>query len=155
MERRADLWASLWWSAGRIAYAFEAAGAKKERGVLFSMPNDKPHLYRWPDAAGEPAGIHWSGTTMAVVATTKGAVWVESAEMTFLPVALAEVAGGKSLHGATESFHWYLMPKSGDAARSLLIALTLPPQSFIEFRNAARDRQPLFTVRLDEKGLSK
>ena len=138
---------------GRIAYAFETA--KKERGVLFCMPKEPPIIYRWPEEAGEPAGIHWSGTNMAVVATTRGAVWVESAEMTFLPVALAEVTGGKSLHRATESFHWYLMPHPDDKARCLLLALSLPPQDFLEFRNAARAREPLITVRLDEKGLWK
>ena len=92
---------------------------------------------------------------MAVIGTTRGAVWVESAEMTLLPVALVEVAGGKSLHRPTESFHWYLMPKPDDKSRSLLLGLALPPQDFIAFRNAARDRQPLYTVRLDEKGLWK
>ena len=92
---------------------------------------------------------------MAVVATTRGAVWVESAEMTFLPVALAEVPGGKSIHSATESFHWYLKPHPGDTAKSLLIALTLPPQDLIEFRNAALKKQPLYSVRIDEKGLWK
>ena len=91
---------------------------------MFCMPKEPPIIYRWPEEAGEPTGIHWSGTNMAVVATTRGAVWVESAEKTFLPVALAEVAGGNSLHRATESFHWYLMPHPDDKARCLLLALT-------------------------------
>jgi hypothetical protein len=140
---------------GRVAYAFETDGPKKrERAVLFALPQGEPVLHRWPETAGEPTGIHWSGTNMAIVATTRGAVWVDSSEKSFLPVALAETPGG-GLHAATESFHWYLIPRPGDAARSLLVSLSLPPQDLLEFRNAAQGRQPLATVRLDEQGLWK
>jgi len=140
---------------GRIAYAFEAGDGKKERGVAFAMPGERLIHFRWPDGAGEPTGIHWAGTGMAVIGTARGAVWVEAADGTFQPLALAEVAGGRSLHHATESIHWYLMPSPADKSQSLLLALGLPPQGFLDFRNAAISRQPLFTVRLDEKGLSK
>jgi hypothetical protein len=90
-----------------------------------------------------------------VVATTRGALWVESADATFQPVALALFAGGKALHEATESYHWYLVPNPTDGKRSLLLALALPPQDLLDFRSAARAREPLFTVRLNEKGLWK
>jgi hypothetical protein len=141
---------------GRVAFAFETdADKKKEKAVLFCRPDEKPIVHRWPEAAGEPTGIHWAGGNMAVIATTRGAMWVDTEGKAFLPVALAEVPGGKALHSTTEISHWYLLPASGDAAKSLLLELTLPPANLIDFRNAAEAKQPVATLRLDERGLWK
>jgi predicted Zn finger-like uncharacterized protein len=140
---------------GRIAFAFETGGTPKQQALMVSLPNEKPTFFLWPAAAGEPTGVAWSGANFAIVATTRGAVWIEAADKQFTPLALAEVAGGRGLHAATESAHWYLVPQPKDANRSLLVELMLPPEGLLEFRAAAEARQPLETVRLDDKGLSK
>ena len=139
---------------GRLAFAFETDVDKtNEKAVLFCRPNEKPIVHSWPDAAGEPTGIHWAGGNMAVIATTRGALWVDTEGKSVLPVAFAEVPNGKGSHNTTETSHWYLLPSSADAAKSLLLELTLPPANLIDFRNAVEANQPLYTLRLDEKGL--
>ena len=92
---------------------------------------------------------------MAVISTARGALWADAEGKSFLPVAVAEVPGGKALHGTTESSHWYLIPNPKDATTSILLELGLPPANLIDFRNAAEAKQPLYSVRLDEKGLWK
>lgn len=140
---------------GRIAYAFETGTDTRQQAVFLSLPNQKPTVFLWPATAGEPTGLHWSGTNFAIVSTTRGAVWIEAADKQFTPLALGEVAGGQGLHAATESGHWYLVPQPGDPNRSVLVELTMPLEGLLEFRAAAEARQPLETVRLDDKGLSK
>ena len=143
---------------GRIAFAFETdADRKKEKAIIFCMPGTPPAhvLHLWPAAAGEPTAIHWAGTSLAVIATTRGALWVDTEGKSFHPVAVAEVTGGKGLSGTTEVSHWYLVPSPGDAAKSLLLELALPMANFIDFRNAAEAKQPLATVRLDAMGMWK
>jgi hypothetical protein len=141
---------------GRIAYAFETdASGRKDRAILFCLPDAEPVVYRWQDRAGEPTGIRWAGTDMAVVGTTRGAVWVEAEGKVFNPLAMGEVPGGKALHAATDRAHWYLVPNPADPAKSLMLELGLPLGELIEFRDAVDNRQPLHTVRLDEKGLSR
>jgi hypothetical protein len=141
---------------GRVALAFETeADKKKQRGLLLCLPNGRPALFPWPDAAGEPTGAAWAGAKFAVVATTRGALWVEAEDKQFTPLALCEVAGGKALHATTEPAHWYLLPDPADAAKSVLVELTLPPDGLLDFRAAAEAGQPLHTVRLDDKGLWK
>ena len=88
-----------------------------------------------------------------MIGAARGALWVDTEGKSFLPVALAEVPGGKALHGTTETSHWYLIPSPGDAAKSLLLELTMPPANLIDFRSAAEAKQPIYSVRLDEKGL--
>src|SRR5262249_2712410 len=141
---------------GRVALAFETeANKKRQRALLLCLPKEKPAFFTWPEAAGEPAGAGWAGANFAVVATTRGAVWVESAHKPSPPRALAGVPAGKGLPATTEQAHWYLVPDSADAAKSVLVELALPPEGLLDFRGAAEARQPLYTVRLDDTGMSK
>lgn len=141
---------------GRIAYAFETdADKKKEKAIVVCLPGVQSNrvLHRWPAAAGDPTGIYWAGTSLAVVATRRGVLWIDAEGKSFLPVAFGEVPGGKGLHGATEVSHWYLVPVPGEESKSVLLELALPMANLIDFRNAAEARQPLSTLRLDDKGL--
>ena len=69
---------------GRVAIAFETdVPKKKEQGLLFCLPNNKPLLFRWPDRAGEPAAIHWAGMNMAVISTARRTVGRRGGEDVF------------------------------------------------------------------------
>jgi hypothetical protein len=141
---------------GRIAYAFETdADKKKEKALLFCFPNKEPSLFRWQDTAGDPVSVNWAGAEFASVVTTQGVVWFEydSEGKAFLPLAMAQLPNGKGLHATTERAHWYLIPNPKDPAKSLMLELATPIADLIDFRNAALNKQPLETLRLDDKGL--
>jgi hypothetical protein len=141
---------------GRIAYAFETdADKKKDRAILFCMPNNDPTVFRWQDSAGEPVSVSWAGTEFAVVGTTRGVVWFEydSEGKNFTPLAMAQVPNDKGFHETTERAHWYLIPNPKDPAKSLMLELATPIADLIEFRNAAAAKQQLETLRLDDNGL--
>lgn len=147
---------AVYGTPGRVAFAFETDDGKKSQRVLvLCLPKNKPTMFLWPEAAGEPNGLVWSGGKFTIVSTTRGAVWVEAEGKQFTPLALGEVPGGKGLHAATENAHWYLVPNPADAAKSVLVELTMPPDGLLDFRAAADAKLPLFTVRLDDKGLAK
>ncbi len=142
---------------GRTAFAFETdAKGKKEKAILFCLPKGKPEFYRWPEGVGDPVSISWAGPDYAIIGTTRGAIWAEydSEGKRFTMLALGETPGGKALHTATEKAHWYVVP-AADPNRALLLELGMPPGELLEFRNAADAKQPLYTVKLDEKGLSR
>jgi hypothetical protein len=144
---------------GRVTYAFETddGKGKPDRAVMFCLPKATPEFIRWPDDAGEPRGVEWAGTDLAVISTARGAVWAEydAEDKKFQPLALAEVPGGKAIHATTERAHWYLIPSPTEPTKSLFLELAMPPGGLIDYRNAADAKQPLFTVRLDDKGLSR
>ena len=142
---------------GRTAFAFETdAKGKKEKAILFCLPKGKPEFYRWPEGVGDPVSISWAGPDYAIIGTTRGAIWAEydSEGKRFTMLALGETPGGKGLHTATEKAHWYVVP-APDPNRALCLELGMPPGELLEFRNAADAKQPLYTVKLDEKGLSR
>ncbi len=141
---------------GRIAYAFETdADKKKDRAILFCLPESDPKIFRWQDSAGEPTSVNWSGTEFAVVGTTNGAVYFEydTESKAFTPLAMAQVPGGKGLHEATERAHWYLIPNPKEPTKSLMMELSMPIADIIDFRNTASNKQPLETLKLDDRGL--
>jgi hypothetical protein len=141
---------------GRIALAVELGpDDEKQRALLFCLPNERPVVYRLPVDAGEPAGVNWSGTSLAVVPTARGALWVQVDDKVFVPLAMADCPAARGLHAATESYHWYLVGDPKDKDRSRLLALSLPPARFLDFLRAAEKKEPLESPRLDEKGLWK
>jgi len=142
---------------GRIVYAFETE-EKKEKALLVALKADKFDVIRWQDAAGEPSAIAWAGGDLAIVSTTRGALWIDYGDENkrLQPLALADVPGGKAVHAATESAHWYLVADPANPARSLGVEITTPFEGLLAFRAAAEAKMPsLHTVRLDDKGLSK
>jgi hypothetical protein len=141
---------------GRIAYAFETdSDKKKERAILFCLPNGTPKIFRWQDSAGEPTSVNWSGTELTVVGTSKGAVWFEydGESKNFTPLAMALVPNDKGLHDATELAHWYLIPNPKDPAKSVMVAIASQIEGLDDFREQAAAKKPLETLRLDDKGL--
>jgi hypothetical protein len=138
-------------TTGRLVYAFETD--KKAKGLLLSMPGDKPSYVRWPEAAGEPTGVMWAGTRFVVISTDKGALYLDAEEKKFTPVAFAELAGGRVPHAANESGHWYVTADPADPNKSLVVELTT--DSLSDFKNTLEGKKDPPTVRLDEKGLSK
>jgi hypothetical protein len=137
---------------GRIAYVFETdADKKKERALLFCLPNKTPVIYRWQDTAGVPLSVNWSGTELIVVGTGKGVVWFEydTEQKVFQPLAMAEHPGDVSIHEATERTHWYVIPMPKDTAKSMLVGIATPIADSFDLRS----KRPLETLRLDEKGL--
>ncbi|HSQ56852.1 MAG TPA: hypothetical protein VLM40_14010, partial [Gemmata sp.] len=142
---------------GRITYAFETddGKGKKERAIMFSLPGGKPEFRRWQDAAGEPLSIAWAGTDMAVIATTRGAVWAEydTESRRFQILAMAESNGGKAIHTTTERAHWYLVPNPANPMSSLFVELGMPPSGLSDYRNAADAKKPVHVVKLDAQGL--
>jgi hypothetical protein len=148
---------------GRIAYAIETdTDKKKDRALLLFLPrSDKPTaLLRWQDAAGEPTNLRWSGIEFLVAGTSRGAVWFEfdseSDTKAFQPLAMVETPDGKALFEATDGGLWHLIPAPGEPKKSLVIELSsLPGFLLNDLRDAAAGRKPLFTLKLDDKGLSK
>jgi hypothetical protein len=144
---------------GRVTYVFETddGKGKKDRAVMFCLPKGTPEFHRWQDGAGEPRAVEWAGTDLAVISTARGAAWAEydTESKRFVILALAEVPGGKGIHTTTERAHWYLIPNPTDATKTLFLELATPPSGLIDYRNTAEAKQPLFTVKLDDKGLSR
>lgn len=144
---------------GRLVYAFEADSEKrkdKERALLFCLPNGQPTIFRWPDGAGEPNSVNWSGIDFIVVGTTAGAVWCEYDDeaKVFSPLAWAKTPMGKGLHQTTEHSLWSLVPNAADANKCVIVEIATPVEGLTEMRETASARnKPLDTVRLDEKGL--
>ena len=140
---------------GRITYAFETnAEGRKEKALLCCLPRDKPLVFKWPDGMGDPTGAAWAGPAYGVVATTRGALLIDAETKKFIPVAFAEVPGGKGQATANESGLWYLIPAT-EPAKSVLLNLSLPPDGADALRAAAEAREALPSFRIDEKGLSK
>jgi hypothetical protein len=139
---------------GKVIYLFETGGEKSGRAALAATPGgDKVTVYRWPDAAGEPVGAGWANDHLAVVGTARGsAVWFDFDEGNFLPLAVARVPGDRAVHATGPGSHWYLVE---DGGKSVLLELGMPPDGFIDYRNQAEARRPVFTLRLDAKGLHK
>jgi hypothetical protein len=137
---------------GKVIYLFETGGERSERVVLAATPGgDKVTAYRWPAAAGEPVSTGWANDQLAVVGTASGsAVWFDFEEGNFLPLAVVRVPGDRAAHAAGLSSHWYLVEEEG---MSVLLELGMPPDGFIDYRNQAEARRPVFTLRLDAKGL--
>ncbi|MBA4062306.1 MAG: hypothetical protein C0501_01105 [Isosphaera sp.] len=149
-------------SPGHLAFLFETdANGRKEKGLM--LVNGKgdpakpaPEFYRWADAAGEAAAVDWAGDRLAVVATTKGVVWVEfePEAKRLYPFAFAGVPDGKAVHAATER-HWYLVPDPTRPGGSLLLPLAWPPGETLDIRQDALAGSALHVLKLDEKGLSR
>jgi hypothetical protein len=142
---------------GRIAYAFETDGDKKERAILFCMPNQQtPTIFRWQDSAGEPVKVSWSGSEFIVVGTTGGGVvWFEydSEGKYFTPLAQGKSPDNKAMHETTDRADCYVIPKPGDAKKSLFLELATPIQGKTDFNSEAVAKKPLETLRLDDQGL--
>jgi hypothetical protein len=138
---------------GRIAYAFETDGPRKERGLFLELPNSKPVTYRWPDAPGDPTGAVWAGPGLAVVTAEKGAVYVRLDDETkkIAPFAFAELALPNAPQGGTEDGHWYLTAAPGNPNQSVLVEISADALS--DFYNSLEGKTA--TIRLNEKGLSK
>lgn len=143
---------------GRIAYAFETdAENKKDRAILFCLPNNQPTLFRWQESAGEPLSVKWSGSECVVVGTTRGVVWFQydTEGKVFTPVAMAEVPNAKGIQDTTERSHWYLIPSPTDPTKSIMVELTMPIANLFDYLNIAAAKKPLDTLRLNDKGLWK
>lgn len=137
---------------GKVLYVFE--GANQEIGVAAATPEGKQAVWKWPAGVGDPVGAGWASNQVAVVGTsTGGAVWFDFEEGILLPLAQVIVPGGKARHFPVEASHWYLLPADASGAKCVLAELGMPPDGFIDYREAAEKKLPAYTLRLDATGL--
>ncbi len=139
---------------GRIAYAFETNNnGKKEKAVLFCLPNDNPFIFRWPDVAGDPSEAVWAGANLAVIGTEKGVVYV-SGEGKFKALGFAE-ALGRTMNDANENGHWFTTPDPG-APTMRTIFQQFATDDLTDFlRMAGEGAKDAPTAKLSDKGLVK
>ena len=136
---------------GQIAYAFETnVTGRKEKGVLFCLPNQKPTVFRWPDAAGDPTEAVWINKNLAVVGGEKGVVYV-TADGKFKALGFAETQV-KVMSAANEAGYWYTTP---DANPARTLFQQLGGESLMDFLNEAnKEGKDPPTAKLNEKGLA-
>jgi hypothetical protein len=137
---------------GRVAYAFETSGTKKEKAVLFGLVNAAPTLFRWPDTAGEPTGANWIGPNLGLITAEKGVVYF-SADGKFKPMVFAELPG-KMLYAGNEDGQWFTSPDP--IAPTKLLFQQLGGEELNEFLGkATEDAKEPPTARLSNAGLAK
>ncbi|HEY1186218.1 MAG TPA: hypothetical protein VGE74_01115 [Gemmata sp.] len=142
---------------GRLVFAFETEvkGKKGKERVLLYLPigAPRPTFFLLPAAAGTPTGAFWANDTDAGVVTERGVVWFDEDEDKFGPVVMTKPVSGGLYAGARTRF-WYVVPRSSNAAQSVLVPLTVPFGDAAEFRGTDANK-PLRVVRIDQNGLSK
>ncbi len=122
--------------------------------VLPAGAGARPTVFRWADAAGEPVGALWAEHTGGVI-TNRGVMWFYPFEKVIAPIAFVQPKNEKGSYFSFDQFFWAVLPHPTKADQSIAVPVTMPPDDFSAFINAFETNQPLPTLRIDDKGLSK